>query len=168
MKATNSYKIDHRYNQNNTPKITTNGQTSVKSYREQIETMLTRWHQLQKAKQQQQQQQCEPINFDNIMETDLARQLHEIEEQEQYNLLEKTLELQQLNQADKQDDTKKQLKQIEILKQSEKNEQQRAYDRILQQLKQYEKLEVNKINSQQKQVNSFCFLSLLFMYINLF
>ena len=163
MKATNSYKIDHRYNQNNTPKITTNGQTSVKSYREQIETMLTRWHQLQKAKQQ-----CEPINFDNIMETDLARQLHEIEEQEQYNLLEKTLELQELNQADKQDDTKKQLKQIEILKQSEKNEQQRAYDRILQQLKQYEKLEINKINSQHKQVNSFFFLSLLFMYINLF
>jgi molybdopterin-biosynthesis enzyme MoeA-like protein len=164
MTENNSYKIDHRYNQNNTPMMPTNGQTSVKSYREQIETMLTRWHQLQKSKQQQ---QCEPINFDNIMETDLARQLHEIEEQEQYNLLEKTLELQQLNQADKQDDTKKQLKQIEILKQSEKNEQQRAYDRILQQLKQYEKLEINKNNSQHKKVNIFFFF-LLFMYIGIY
>ena len=96
MTENNSYKIDHRYNQNNTPKIPTNGQTSVKSYREQIETMLTRWHQLQKVKQQ-----CPPIDFDNIMETDLARQLQEIEEQEQNNLLEKTLEL-QLSQHDNQ------------------------------------------------------------------
>ena len=116
--------------------------------------MLTRWHQLQKVKQQ-----CPPIDFDNIMETDLARQLQEIEDQEQNNLLEKTLEL-QLNQHDNQpyrisnDDTEKQLKQIEILKQSEKNEQQRQYDKILQQLKQYEKLE---INSQHKQVNTFLF-----------
>ena len=119
--------------------------------------MLTRWHQLQKVKQQ-----CSPIDFDNIMETDLARQLQEIEDQEQNNLLEKTLEL-QLNQHDNQpyrisnDDTEKQLKQIEILKQSEKNEQQRQYDKILQQLKQYEKLE---INSQHKQVNTFLFVCL--------
>lgn len=157
MTENNSYQIDHRYNQNNTPIITTNGQQSVKSYREQIETMLTRWHQLQKVKQQ-----CPPIDFDNIMETDLARQLQEIEDQEQNNLLEKTLEL-QLNQHDNQpyrisnDDTEKQLKQIEILKQSEKNEQQRQYDKILQQLKQYEKLE---INSQHKQVNTFLFVCL--------
>ncbi|CAM4961697.1 unnamed protein product [Rotaria socialis] len=82
--------------------------------------------------------------------TPLTRQLHEIEEQEQYNLLEKPLEL-QLSQDDKQDDTKKQLKQIEILKQAEKNEQQREYDSILQQLKQYEKLEINQMNSQHKQ-----------------
>lgn len=157
MTENNSYQIDHRYNQNNTPIITTNGQQSVKSYREQIETMLTRWHQLQKVKQQ-----CPPIDFDNIMETDLARQLQEIEDQEQNNLLEKTLEL-QFSQHDNQpyrisnDDTEKQLKQIEILKQSEKNEQQRQYDKILQQLKQYEKLE---INSQHKQVNTFLFVCL--------
>ncbi|CAF5160551.1 unnamed protein product, partial [Rotaria sp. Silwood1] len=39
-----------------------------------IETMLTRWRQLQKEKHPQ----CQPINFDEIMETDLARQLQQL------------------------------------------------------------------------------------------
>ncbi|CAF5129035.1 unnamed protein product, partial [Rotaria socialis] len=79
-------KVNHRYNQNNTPIITTNDRPSVKSYREQIETMLTRWRQLQQEKHPQ----CQPINFDEIMETDLARQLQQLEQEEekQYNLLE--------------------------------------------------------------------------------
>lgn len=141
MKKNNFYQIDHRYNQNNTPMITTNGQQSVKSYREQIETMLKRWHQSPKKEKQQ----CQPINFDEIMETDLTRQLQELEEQEQYNLLKQTLEL-QLSQQDKQscmsnvvdddDDTKKQLKEIEILKQQE-------YDRTLQQLNQYKQVNIS-------------------------
>ncbi|CAF1514879.1 unnamed protein product [Rotaria magnacalcarata] len=76
MQENNLYKINHRYNQNNTPMITTNDQRpSVKSYREQIETMLTRWHKWQKDKHPQ----CQPINFDEIMETDLARQLQQLE-----------------------------------------------------------------------------------------
>ncbi|CAF4461639.1 unnamed protein product, partial [Rotaria magnacalcarata] len=36
---------------------------------------LTRWHKLQKDKHPQ----CQPINFDEIMETDLARQLQQLE-----------------------------------------------------------------------------------------
>ncbi|CAF4266933.1 unnamed protein product, partial [Rotaria magnacalcarata] len=76
MQENNLYKINHRYNQNNTTMITTNHQRpSVKSYREQIETMLKRWHKLQKDKHPQ----CQPINFDEIMETDLARQLQQLE-----------------------------------------------------------------------------------------
>ncbi|CAF4602429.1 unnamed protein product, partial [Rotaria socialis] len=100
MQENNFFKIDHRYNNNNNniPRITTHGRPSIKSYHEQIETMLTRWHQLQKEKhrQQQQQQECQyqPINFDEIMEADLDRQLQELEqqEQEQYNRLEQTLD----------------------------------------------------------------------------
>ncbi|CAF1309164.1 unnamed protein product [Rotaria magnacalcarata] len=90
MHGNNLYKINHRYNQNNTPIITTNDRPSVKSYREQIETMLTRWRQLQKEKHPQ----CQPINFDEIMETDLARQLQQLEQEEekQYNLLEQALD----------------------------------------------------------------------------
>ncbi|CAF1521906.1 unnamed protein product [Adineta steineri] len=37
--------------------------------------MLTRWHKWQKDKHPQ----CQPINFDEIMETDLARQLQQLE-----------------------------------------------------------------------------------------
>ncbi|CAF4797785.1 unnamed protein product, partial [Rotaria socialis] len=90
MHGNNLYKVNHRYNQNNTPIITTNDRPSVKSYREQIETMLTRWRQLQKEKHPQ----CQPINFDEIMETDLARQLQQLEQEEekQYNLLEQALD----------------------------------------------------------------------------
>jgi histidyl-tRNA synthetase len=89
------------------------------------------------------------------METDLNRQLQELEqqEQEQYNLLEQTLAL-ELNCNDYQpcmfdiDETKKQLQHIEKLKQYEQNEQQREYNLILQQLKQYEQLETIQINQQ--------------------
>ncbi|CAF1552982.1 unnamed protein product [Adineta ricciae] len=90
MHGNNLYKVNHRYNQNNTPIITTNDRPSVKSYREQIETMLTRWHKWQKDKHPQ----CQPINFDEIMETDLARQLQQLEQEEekQYNLLEQALD----------------------------------------------------------------------------
>ena len=75
MQENNLYRVNHRYNGSNTPMITTNDRPSVKSYREQIQTMLTRWHQLQKEKgeyqkqQQQQHSKCQPINFDDIMET---------------------------------------------------------------------------------------------------
>ncbi|CAF3933733.1 unnamed protein product, partial [Rotaria sp. Silwood1] len=90
MHGNNLYKVNHRYNQNNTPIITTNDRPSVKSYREQIETMLTRWRQLQKEKHPQ----CQQINFDEIMETDLARQLQQLEQEEEkkYNLLEQALD----------------------------------------------------------------------------
>jgi molybdopterin-biosynthesis enzyme MoeA-like protein len=161
MQENNFYKIDHHYNQKNTSMITTNGRPSVKSYREQIETMLTRWHQLQKTKQQ-----CQPINFDEIMEADLTRQLHEIEEQEQYNLLKQTLEL-QLNQNDKQpcmsnvdvdDDTKKQLKQIEILKQHES-------DLVLQQFKEYKQFETIQNNQQVNSSYSYIYIEI---YVDLF
>ncbi|CAF4997066.1 unnamed protein product, partial [Rotaria socialis] len=52
--------------------------------------MLTRWRQLQKEKHPQ----CQPLNFDEIMETDLARQLQQLEQEEekQYNLLEQALD----------------------------------------------------------------------------
>ena len=104
--------------------------------------MLTRWHQLQKEKreyqkqQQQQHSQWQPINFDEIMETDLNRQLQELEqeEEEQYNLLKQALDL-ELNYNDNQpsifniQETKEQLQQIETLKQ-------------------YEKVETSKINQQ--------------------
>ncbi|CAF4872935.1 unnamed protein product, partial [Rotaria socialis] len=78
------------------------GQSNVKSFREQIDNVLTRWHQLQQNKlkcEQQKQIQyhddkqiktCPTIDFDQIMEEDLENQLKELEreEEEEYLLLE--------------------------------------------------------------------------------
>ncbi|CAF4239765.1 unnamed protein product [Rotaria sp. Silwood2] len=159
MKNNKFYHVDDRYNSNSTPTIKTNGQSPVKSYREQIQGMLARWHQLQKEKQQQQQQQkqYQGLNFDEIMENDLARQLHELEQQEQkqYNLLKQTLEL-ELTQDDDHssmddvDERRIKLQEIEILKQYERNEQQHQYDTMLQKLKQYEQLETLENNQEYK------------------
>ncbi|CAF1076605.1 unnamed protein product [Rotaria magnacalcarata] len=193
------YKIDHHYN----PKInisqyhphlqqqqqshTTNwsGKSNVKSFREQIDKALTRWHQLQQDKLQYEQQNqqheqqkqiqyhddkqiktCPTIDFDQIMEEDLENQLKELErkEEEEYLLLERSLE-EQLKQEEYNKDINefeadyvKQLEYIEILQKFQRNEQQQYNDTLMQELKKYENLvkqfkNVFKNQHQSKQVN---------------
>ncbi|CAF2136087.1 unnamed protein product [Rotaria magnacalcarata] len=160
------YEIDHHYN----PKINifqqqsdiTNwsGQSNVKSFREQIDNVLTRWHQLQQNKltyEQQKQIQyhndkqiktCPTIDFDQIMEEDLENQLKELEreEEEEYLLLERSLE-EQLKQEESNTDIYefevdyvKQLEYIEILQKFQQNEQQQYCDTLMQELNKYENL----------------------------
>lgn len=115
------YKIDHRYNRNHESLQT----SSRPSFTRQIEMMLANWHSLKdKQRQCKSTEHYQEIDFDQIMEEDLENQLQELEKQEdeQYKLLEQTLE-HQLYQDDVQEvvydfekEYKKLLEHVETLK----------------------------------------------------
>ncbi|CAF2087090.1 unnamed protein product [Rotaria magnacalcarata] len=135
-------------------------QSNVKSFREQIDKGLMRWHQLQQDKLKYEQQKqiehhddkqiktCPIIDFDQIMEEDLENQLKELErqEEEEYLLLERSLEEQSKQEESNKDikefeeDYVKQLEYIEILQKFQQNEQQQYTDTLTQELKKYENL----------------------------
>lgn len=141
----NIYTVNHNYNPINPWLSPLKTSTSSPSFREQIDKILTRWHQLQYQKQNFLHEKpsdttknsntivpCELIDFDRIMEEDLEYQLQELErqEEEQYQLLEQSLEIQLQQEEttmvmqDFEQEYVRLLEHIENLKKLKENEQQ--------------------------------------------
>ena len=151
----NVYKVDHRYNptpswlpsrfRNHQPVATATSSSCVlSSYRGKISDMLVQWNQLQKEKRQCEQKQVQSLSekrpkqplcdeFDRIMEEDLENQLKALErqEEEQYKVLETSLQEQlqdnhpKENTAELTMDYRKQLEQIDVLKQFEEESEEK-------------------------------------------